>query len=63
MATNVFAAMQRERCTLLPGMGPRIDFTSSETFVFSPPFRAVSFIVCAVCLFASLNLAVSVQSL
>lgn len=50
MATNVFAATRRERCILLLGMGSCIDFTSAETLVCSFPFRAVSFIVWAVCL-------------
>jgi len=48
MAPNVFAATQRERCTLLPGMGSHTDFTSLEALIFSLPFKAVSFIVCCV---------------
>lgn len=58
MATEVFAATQWEICILLPGMDSHIDFTSLGVFVCSLPFRAVLYIVSAVCLFANLNLAV-----
>lgn len=42
-------------------MGSHIDFTSSGAIVCSLPFRAVSFVVCAVYSFASLNSAVQMQ--